>query len=535
MLKVMIVDNESAIRKGLVHCIKWEILDCFIAAQAEDGIDALEQLSLIQPDIIISDIRMPGMDGLTLAREIHTHHPWIKVIILTGFPDFDYAQKAISYQVVDFVLKPTSVDSLTRAIEKAKSQIEEEMLGKTLKQELAYKEEQNLLLQRDIFLRDLLRGVELSHLHMLNRMAKLGLNLTGYYILRMDISPLVEEPAPLSDEDEERYFLYLKQAQTVLTECLTECTIYFLPQGNQVCYGVVETSLSYPLTRQCNETINILDTLPRFSLSIGISEYTDSPLHMPKAAGQADQAAQFAKYSPEQPVIHISQLPSIPDQIMKCVFLDLRLLKSSIENQNHEKTNDILKKLFSFIRENKLPIDTVRNICLYIHQFCISLLFLPDADGDMSKDSVPELKKLIANTTIDSLEENMSAFVAQMLSRTEQADEQAAQLIQSVKHYIASNYAKDLSLDTLASQVFLSPCYLSRLFKREVGENLSNYVQNVRIEHAKTLLRTTNLKTYQVAERVGFGDPVYFSRIFKKITKIKPKDYREKDKIFPEG
>lgn len=120
MLKVMIVDNESAIRKGLVHCIHWGDLGCEIAAQADDGMMALEQIPVIQPNIVISDIRMPGMDGLELAEIIARDHPGIKVIILTGYPDFAYAQRAIQYHVVDFVLKPMTVENLTNAIEKAR-------------------------------------------------------------------------------------------------------------------------------------------------------------------------------------------------------------------------------------------------------------------------------------------------------------------------------------------------------------------------------------------------------------------------------
>ena len=99
MLKVMIVDNESAIRKGLVHCIHWGDLGCEIAAQADDGMMALEQIPVIQPNIVISDIRMPGMDGLELAEIIARDHPGIKVIILTGYPDFAYAQRAIQYHL----------------------------------------------------------------------------------------------------------------------------------------------------------------------------------------------------------------------------------------------------------------------------------------------------------------------------------------------------------------------------------------------------------------------------------------------------
>ena len=123
MINVMIVDNESAIRKGMLHFIQWTSLGCEIAAQAGDGQAALDLIPAVKPDLIISDIRMPGMDGLELASRIYQEYPDIKVIILTGYPDFKYAQRAIQSHVVDFVLKPVSVENLTRAVEKAKAEI----------------------------------------------------------------------------------------------------------------------------------------------------------------------------------------------------------------------------------------------------------------------------------------------------------------------------------------------------------------------------------------------------------------------------
>ncbi|MCQ5128362.1 response regulator [Butyricicoccus faecihominis] len=521
MLKVMIVDNEAAIRKGLIHCIRWESLDCTIAAQAEDGIDAIEQIAHIEPDIVISDIRMPGMDGLELARRLSEEYPRIQVIILTGFPDFEYAQRAIEYRVVDFVLKPTSVESLTQAIEKAKARILQERSSQELERALANQSEQTLRLERGMLLHDLIHRVDLSHLFALNRMAQLGLDLTSYYVLRLDIAPLAPE------KDESDFLSYLRQSQEVLTECLEEYPVHFVPRGDQMCYAVVCAPESATLEALCVETVDIIGSLPRFSLSIGVSLHCCDPLMMADAAEQAEQAVQFAQYSPERPVMCFEDMPAIPQQVTERTFSDLRLLKSAIENRQRTVALDILRRLFAYMRENKLPVETVRNICVYIHQFCISLLFLPDTEGYLSESSLPALKKLIDGGSPEALEQNMLSFVQQMLDLTGGDTADADGLIRSVKAYIAQHYAEELSLESLAGQVYLSPSYLSKLFKREVGENLSTYVQNVRIEEAKTLLLTTGLKTYEVAERVGIPDPVYFSRIFKKLTGVKPKDFRQ--------
>ncbi len=524
MLKIMIVDNETAIRKGLVHCIRWETLGCTVAAQAVDGIDALEQIPAVQPDIIISDIRMPGMDGLTLAKQVCERFPHIKLIILTGFPDFEYAQRAIEYRVVDFVLKPTSVESLTKAIEKAKARIAEEQSGEELARRLATKSEQNLQLERGMLLHDLIHRINLSYLYVLNRIAQLGMDLSSYHVLRLDIAPLCE-----GDDQQADLLPFQQQVREVLLDSLRENTVYFAPYGDHSCYAVVCIADTSTLAARCVETVDIIGSLPRFFLSIGISGHFSDPMLVADAAQQADQAAQFARYSTEHSVECYEQLPEIPSQVMQRVFDELRLLKSAIENQSRTASQDILVRLFAYIRKNNLPVDTVRTICLYVHQFCISLLFLPFASSRLpAGNEMPVLKKLIDSGSVDQLERTMQEFVGRILEQSGGNADDVAGVIHTIQSYITQHCAEDLSLEQLAGMVYLSPSYLSRLFKRETGENISSYVQNARIEQAKILLRTTSLKTYEVAERVGIADPVYFSRIFKKITGVKPKDFRQK-------
>lgn len=525
MHKVMIVDNEAAIRKGLLHCIRWEDLDCIIVAQAEDGIDALAQIPSLIPDIIISDIRMPEMDGLELARTLKQSYPSIKVIILTGFPDFDYAQQAISCQIVDFVLKPTTVDNLTSAIEKAKYLIAKDSAKHKLKKDLEDKEFQNLLLQRDMFFYDLLRGTPISQLYLLNRMAQLKLNLSEYFVIRMDIAPAADVDFNSSMEDD---FLltYLKQAQTILKDCIGSCPIHFISNGDQSCYVIAETNAPILLSDACMETVSILSGFSTCFLYMGISTRQKEPFTMAKAASEACQAAQFARYTPEGSAVSFHSLPSVPREVMQRVHSDLRLLQSAIENRNPEGSFHILKKLFLFIRENKLPMETAKDICLSIHPFCMQPSLVLNSDEPKSADAIASPRQLMEQGSLLELETYMQDFVDHLFTGNNGSFQSEDEFIQKVKLYIANHYDENLSLENLAEKVHLSPSYLSRLFKKETSENLSNYVQNLRIEEAKILLQTTKLKAYEVGERVGIPDPVYFSKLFKKVTGKKPKDYR---------
>lgn len=521
MLNVMIVDNEAAIRKGLIHCIHWEDLGCQIAAQAEDGVAALEQIVSAAPDIIISDIRMPGMDGLELAQAVSERYPHIKVIILTGYPDFVYAQRAIQYHVVDFVLKPTTVESLTHAIEKAKAAIAEDRSSQTLQRELATTSKHNLQLQRSMLLHDLIHRIDCSQLYVFNRLAQLDMDLSSYFVLKLHIDPLEGETLTETEFSDN-----LTQSQEILTDCLSEYPVYYIARGTQDCYGVVCAAGEAPVTSLCREAVNIVGSLPRFTLSIGISNCRDNPIVLADAADEAAQAVQFASFTPDQPVVHFAELGSFPQQLTDAIYDQLCTLKAAIDSRSSAEVSRTLDEIFAFVHEHKLPPDTVRNVCVYIHQFSMDLQFPQAAEHMIADGGMSSLKRILETASVAEMEECTRSFARQMLELVQDGSTNIEHLILSVKAYVDSHYGEALSLDQLAQQFYLSPSYLSRIFKRETGVNLSTYLQNVRIDAAKTLLRTSNLKSYEVAERVGINDPVYFSRIFKKITGFKPKDYR---------
>lgn len=519
MLKIMLVDNEAAIRKGLAHGIHWETLGCTVAAQAVDGVDALAQIPQVQPDIVISDIRMPGMDGLALAEELHRFWPGIKTIILTGFPNFSYAQKAIACQVVDLVLKPTSVEQLTAAVERAKALIQQERSRQELQSELANRSEENLSLQRHMFLRDLIRRGRLSTLYVLSRMSQLQLNLNSYYVLSVVVAP--QEKA-----SEANCLPFLHDAQTVLRDCIQGHEVHFVSLGDRTCFAVVPAPELQNLEEWCQETISIVESILRYQLSIGISRRCTDPLRMAEAAEEARQAQQFADYAqPEQPVMRYANLPAVTQESMKEVIRFLRLLKSAVEHQNSDAAQKSLQALFEYIRLKKLPLDEVRNICASIYNFCSAQMFLSGSEDDLGGGRLSTMKNLMESGSIQSLEETLRLVVGKLQQRHGDMERPDA-LAKNVQDYICQHYTEDLSLEALASIVHLSPSYLSKLFKKEVGENISTYVQNIRIGQAKLLLHTTGLKTYEVAEQVGIPDPVYFSRIFKKVTGVKPKDFR---------
>lgn len=523
MLKVMLVDNEAAIRKGLAHGIRWESLGCTVVAQAEDGEDALAQISKVSPDIVISDIRMPGMDGLTLAGELYRRWPHIKTIILTGFPDFSYAQKAIAYQVVDFVLKPTSVEQLTAAIEKARGQIQAEQSHQKLRSELASRSEENLSLQQEMLLTDLIHRVRLSALYVYSCMANLRMDLRSYYVLSLMVEPL--------EKEETDCLPFLRDAQAILRESISEHKMWFIAEGDQACCAVLQAPELQDLSALCGEAVDAIGSIPRYQISIGISLHHTDPLKLANAAEEAEQARQFADYAhPEQPVISYADIPTVDQEAMAEIIQVLQQIKTAVEHGKPDSAQKSLQTLFRHIHEKKLPAGEVRSIYISVYHFC-STQFFWSRDTESISSSLPALQALLQSGSIRELEEYLCTFVELLYQQMDYRLESPDDLIKAIQHYIQQHYMEELTLESLADKVHLSPSYLSKLFKRETGENLSIYIQNVRIQQAKILLCTTDLKTYEVAERVGISDPVYFSRTFKKVTGMKTKDFRHAEGI----
>ncbi|MFR0942762.1 MAG: response regulator [Butyricicoccus sp.] len=516
MLKVMIVDNESAIRKGLVHCIHWGDLGCEIAAQADDGMMALEQIPVIQPNIVISDIRMPGMDGLELAEIIARDHPGIKVIILTGYPDFAYAQRAIQYHVVDFVLKPMTVENLTNAIRKKPGRHSGNRSSQDLREKLSTTSARNMELQQSMLLHDLIHRVACSQLYVLNRLAQLKMDLRSYFVLKLHITSLSEEALT-----EEEYNEYLNQSQEILSDCLSSYQHYYIARGTQDCFVVICAAGEAPITALCREAVNIVGSLAHFLLFIGISNCNDNPICLADAADEAAQAVRFTVFTPDHPVTHFAELSSF-QQLTDEIFEMLSAHKSAWSCAIPPTQSSC-----SFS-----PMRTVTNCAGYRaylriyspvrHGAAVSGM----AGHSLEGGSISSLKRIMETNSIAEMESCTRALVQQTQDMAQSSAASADHIVSSVQAYISAHYGEQLSLDQLAQQFYLSSSYLSRLFKRETGTTLTTYLQNVRIEAAKNLLRTTALKSYEVAERVGINDPVYFSRIFKKITGLKPKDYR---------
>ena len=402
--------------------------------------------------------------------------------------------------MTDFVLKPTTEKALSAAVDKACQRLQKES-----------RVQKSLLLEQQALLGELIFQSRHSLLYILNKLNDLHIVLPSYYVLSLEVvfRGTLEECTAM-----------LQQAQEVILSCCEGHTVFLVPKSDTCCYAVLSLPEGIDPAELCTSAVEAVEGKTDFLLTIGISRLHKNPLNMQKAAREADDAQKFALYSSQPSVMRCEDLPKLSEDTASALWERLRLVESALENHSGDAALKNMEDLFQLIKAQKIPFSSVCQIALLLQNFCVSLLF--------SHNLPAEQLTALPTGSMELLENSVREYVTETLSRIGRTEENIDSIIYKVKQYIDQNYSTNLSLDALATMVHLSPSYFSKLFKREMGENLSTYILNTRVERAKFLLRTTDKKAYEIAEAVGIYDPVYFSKIFKKSTGLKPKEYRER-------
>ena len=509
MYNVMLVDKEPAVLGALARSIDWAAQGCRIAATAQDGREAVAQFGREAPDIVISGIRIPEMDGLALARWIGGHHPSCKVILLSGLAEAAPAPQAAAGQVVDFVRPPARADKLIAALQAAKARLAEESpKRRTGGAEIARK--------RESFLHQMIFTPGQSLLYAMQRTQDLGLDLSGFYVLCLGM----EGAHTAADR-----LIFFQDAHQLWRRVLAGHTVYFVPRAEPSCYLVLCAGAPFDPASACEQVVQAARQAG-FQATVGVSAHHSGPFELADAAREAARAQQRAAHSPHMPVMSFGQLPALSAHHAARITEALHLIQSALENRNRSTALLCLDRLFSYLRRESIPFSSVKRVAVILYECGQALLIRDNLEGLLAGPPAAGTFAPPDGSTLDEIEAQADAYLADVLDRICTNATGLDDLVFRVKQYIDQNYASALTLEGLASYVHLSASYLSKLFKRELGQNISSYIQHVRIERAKVLLRTTSKKTYEIAETVGIPDPVYFSKIFKRATGQKPKDFR---------
>lgn len=514
MYKALIVDDEKMIRMGMKKAISWENLGIGQVYTAASAAEAMEILEENRPQIMITDIQMNGMTGLELIEKSRNIVPELRVIVLTGYDNFEYARQSLRLQVQDFFLKP----------------IEEEKLSKVLRKQVAYLDEaeeekrNSRLRQRtqgtveQVELEKCIRGL-INHP---KESCQIMDTLKQYYGLQMDqgLQIVLLIPARIySRQDGEQDF----HEMSVKNICMSEVDA----QGKGITFTEEEGILGivYFAEGECS----ILEHIEELS-GILRDEFGTKPKIVVGSA-VAGYANLYISYNDAKFLLN-TEKESIQDVIQTFgernknnIFREIFSELKGIMCLNTGNTEYVMKAFHTFtkaVQSYNLSQQTVRSLCFEMAS-ATYFAYMGEAK-EAESGHLDALSKNLLSANREEACEMTEMFLNQMLRKEE---ESGHEIVDKAKYYISEHLTEDLTVSNIAASLYITPNYFSRLFKRVTKEGCNEYIVRKRIEKAKSLLETTSLKTGKVAMMAGYRDTNYFSLAFKKYTGKSPTKYRE--------
>lgn len=527
MYRIIIVDDEEEIRDGIKRKIDWAGNGFELVGSAENGQEALELAELLHPDVVMTDIKMPFMDGLTLGKLLAESMPATKLVIFSGFDDFEYAQKAIQINVTEYILKPINAAELTAVLNKLKKQLDAEFSEKHDLEQLRHHYENSLPLLREQFFSRLVDG-RISLPRIREQSALYDIDLTGNFwaaaFVHFDAGT---ENTPIHQSE-----LIPLSVKQLIDENLGRvcCFKSFLYNDSvAVIASFEERGQILSLINNMNQICKLARRFLELTLSIGVGSLCDNLSDLHYSAAGARSALDYRVLLGTGRAIYIDDVEPDPSAQLQFDEQDERDLLSAIKLGTPESIAGAVERFIGRFKASRLPLGQYQ---LYLMEIMAQLLRLSRTyQLDTSEVFGREFDGSFHLSRFDSLDELRGWFTEMCLKissliRRERTNSAKA-ISEKARQFITDHFSNpDISVEMLCDHLHVSPAYFSTLFKKETGMSFVTYLTNVRMDEAVKLLSTTEDKTYEISLKVGYTEPNYFSYVFKKQFGMSPTKYR---------
>lgn len=517
MYRVIVVDDEPVIRRGLRETIEWDSLGLEVAGEAADGVEALRLIKSIRPEILITDIRMPEMDGIALIREVKKLDFDVKITILSGYSDYDYLKAAIRLGVDNYLLKPIDNDELISNLKNAVSEIEREA---AIDQHIRQGSE----LLRTNTLRRLVAG-NISAEELRDKADFLNLSIGAESFLCAVCSLSRQIPADRREQ-------LSRELMRDVTGSLPEGRLlaFIDADGNLAllvgCDGSPDDRMS--LQRALELVVAKAAGERKLALMIGVGRPVDSVGDVPRSYQSAEESLEYGAFLKNSGVIWYDGVPEASLPIDAFDRIDFEKVKNCIRRGDQEGLKTYLDGELDAMRMEAVPsVNQVHNLLMHIAvrmTDCFREIY-----GSMNAFREPmdfDYAQLFTLRRFSEMRQWLYKLCDELFSRNGAVLGRGSSLVGLAVAYVADHYREGVTLKQVAADCHINTSYLGQIFKKETGSAFTDYVNALRIQEAQRLLANPTLKVYEIAERVGFTDYHYFLKIFKKVTGITPTDLR---------
>ena len=532
-MKILIVDDEVIIRQWFAMMIKgFNNPNLIVAGAAKNGAEALEFCRNHRIDLVVTDIKMPVMDGLEFIKCLKDELPQIKTIILTAYDEFEYALKAIKYGALDYMLKSeTEAGCLEKLLVQVYKELQEEDNPHLYKDDLLKIFNKQYYVLRNLCLSDIIKnGAAADVFARKKEMFNINIEDSNIIFGIVKVRPkrdMIEEEYK-GDQDLFR-FAVINIMEEILTERFANnCGFYY--DDNHFVYlfntnRKSEKELRENMIFVVNKLYYAIETYLKSKIYVcgTISKDNIGTLHR-----RMDGLFKAVSYQSFYDLDHL------------CIFEDMQLAYESdhfksysqklAENLEANNVEEIRKNIEAFFEEIKSDKKVKPEEVQKISMAFLSMLFakittyMKGEHAIDAKSSIVPYEKML---TLEECEKHVNAMLEKLMVTLNHSCRCLSQQIVLALAYIHKNYSQDIALNEVAHFVNMNRSYLSELFKKEIGDNFINYLTAYRMNKSKKLLRETNLSINEIAERVGYHNISYFTKIFKKYVDMTPRDYRK--------
>lgn len=528
MLKLIIVDDEFLIRDGLVRNVNWEQMGYEVVGSAENGAEALELIRQIPPDVVLTDIRMPFMDGFDLITQINREFPDISVIFISGHEEFAYAKRALSENACDYLLKPIHLDDL----EKTMLRVKQEILDRRTKEASLEQMQETIAkvspLLREVFLKDLLFG-RLSSDDISTQAKTHSLPQRSIYQIGLiQIDDYFEDNSQSLFDRQNQLEIYFDDLCTKQNNC-----IIFSKSVNEYiffCFSASTQALKNQVRTYAQQIMEWASAhFISLTISLGCTVEELAALHRSYQSALHTADLKFLRGGDR--ILYYEDLNSNPLTISPFSAYDIRSFSSSLQVADKQ----IILEEFDKLQADILQQQNLTNIMIQV--ICSNIFFeakrIVEEQGTDIEGILPNAtkvyQKLMDQPTAQAMFMLLKSIITTIVDYRDRIRFGKFTLeVEKAKQYIQDHYSEvSLNLKSLAKFVNMGACYFSVIFKKETGTTFIDYLTGIRLAKAKELLLSTNLKTYEISYQVGYDNPTFFSTLFKKANGQSPSEFRK--------
>lgn len=537
MIKVFLVDDEAIARINLKHLIDWEKKGFIICGEADNAIDALRRVEELTPDVIFTDMNMPGMNGVEFIKKARNIVPFAKVIAFSAFDDFEFVRQSLKEGAVDYLIKyKMEPDSLGAMLETIKDSIKHDTIEKQKNDRIKEMASSGkTLIQKNVIM-NFLNGYIVENF----------MTVIKEYEIDLDDRNLIVAASRIDDfhSIKERFnaqemAVFIETINNILTNICEEIgkTVYTCIEEGKYVFIMSFSDVSSESLINSRAVANIgtiENTVKRFlnvTFSFGLSGICASISKISDYYNESKKVLDDGYFKGSNYIIQKRELVNrnIPNYNTGLTASEEKNLISFIRGSKRDEVTKFLEDLFKEIMVNKCPFDTVKMTCIdlinilnrMVKEFGISSKRI----YSNSSSSYDELKKF------ENLDELLDYFKLSYNSLMDELDKNKlnncfSTIVKRAMEYIISNYEKDISLSCVAEKVNVSPQYLSKLFKEEFNKGFTSCLNSIRIEQAK-LMMEEGVALKSLAQNSGFNSYTYFFTVFKEFTGMTPQQYEK--------